>query len=113
MSIYILNTSIGDNKNKSNMQNIRLVDIVLKMWEKTMVSESLLNPETGKYQKSGKKIENTTYHFIDKEGNKLTFLSDESKYRELEGSNGVLIVSLVHDDFKRINKIKFLGFVEN
>jgi hypothetical protein len=93
------------------MHEIRVGDIFLKMWEKTMLPESIKNNETGKYEKTGRKVENTTYTFLDSEGNKLVCLSDNAQYRELEGKNGELLISLVHDDFKRINKIKFHGFI--
>jgi len=87
-------------------------EVTLKMCEKVMLPESVLNPETGKYQKTGKKVENTTYTFVDDQFNKLVFLSSNNEMRKLEGQKGNLYLSIVHDDFNGVNKVKFNGFIE-
>lgn len=92
------------------MDKIKIANVSLKMWEKTMMPESIF--QDGKYVKTGKKIEQTTYSFIDEWGNKLVFLSDNNNFRKLEGVTGDLWLSLVHDNFNKINKIQFKGFIE-
>jgi len=86
--------------------------VQLKMWEKTMMSESIFSEEKNTYVKTGKKVEQTTYTFVDEVGNKLVFLSDNIKIREYEGETGELFVSLTHDNYNKINKIQFKGFID-
>jgi len=96
------------------MENIVLKDVTLKMCEKTMMSESIREEKDGKtsYVKTGKKIEQTTYTFVDENLNKLVFLSDNMSLRKYEGQTGELYLSLVHDNFNGINKIQFKGFID-
>jgi len=91
------------------MQDIKIENVTLKMWEKTMmpVSEKV----DGKYVKTGEKEEQTTYTFIDEWGNKLVFLSNDINLRKQEGNTGHLLVSLSHDNFKKTNKIQYKGFL--
>jgi len=93
------------------VDKIKLSNIVLKMWEKTMMPESVL--QDGKYVKTGKKLEQTTYTFVDEWGNKLVFLSDNQGLRKSEGKLGVLEVALTHDNFNKINKMKFVDFLSS
>jgi len=92
------------------MESSKIPAVILKMWEKTLMPET--NLVDGKREKTGNKVEYTTYHFLDQWGNKLSFLSNQNKLRELEGKEGTLLVRLYHDDFKKQNKISFVGFVE-
>jgi len=79
----------------------------LKMWEATHMPESEKVTVDGKtsYQKTGKKVEKTTYTFIDELGDKLVFLSD-NEYRTMEGKAVELDLDITHDDFNRKNKIQ-------
>jgi len=66
----------------------------------------------GKYVKTGEKEEQTIYTFLDEWGNKLVFLSNNMIMRKFEGQTGDLFVGLSHDNFKKTNKISFLGFLD-
>jgi len=88
------------------------LQVQLKMWEKTMMNESIFSEEKNAYIKTGKKVEQTTYTFVDEVGNKLVFLSDNAKIREHEGETGELFVALTHDNYNGINKIQFKGFID-
>jgi len=90
------------------MDNIKIEDVTLKMWEKTMMPKS--EKVDGKFVKTGEKEEQTTYTFVDSWGNKLVFLSNSRDYRTLEGKTGDLTVSLAHDSYNRINKVQFRSF---
>jgi len=85
----------------------KIPNVTLKMWEKTMMSESI--PQDGKYVKTGNKIEKTTYTFLDEFGSKLVFLGD-SELRRFEGKTGTLFLKLEHDNFKKINKVQLHNF---
>jgi len=77
-----------------------------------MVSESVQAKDSaGKtvFNKTGNKVENSTYTIKTLEEDKLIFLSSENQYRNLEGKRIDLEVDLVHDDFKSVNKIKFVA----
>jgi len=91
------------------MKNIQLQDITLKMWEKTMMPKS--EKIDGKYVKTGEKEEQTTYTFLDDEGDKLVFLSNDQKIRNFEGKIGKLFVILSHDSYNKRNTVKFGGFL--
>jgi len=91
---------------------ITLENITLKMWEKTMMSESIFSEEENKYKKTGKKTEQTTYTFVDNQGNKLVFLSANNVLRNKEGETGDLFVALSHDNYNGVNKIQFKGFID-
>lgn len=93
------------------MKDIVIENITLKMWEKSMMSESIFSEEKKQYVKTGKKVEQTTYSFLDEDGDKLVFLSDKNEWRKMEGQTGDLHVSLNHDNFNKVNKIQFKGFV--
>jgi len=86
--------------------------VQLKMWEKTMMNESIFSEEKNAYIKTGKKVEQTTYTFVDEVGNKLVFLSDNSSFRRYEGETGELFVTLFHDNYNGVNKIQFKGFID-
>jgi len=88
------------------------LQVQLKMWEKTMMSESIFSEEKNTYVKTGKKVEQTTYTFVDEVGNKLVFLSDNIKIRDYEGQTGDLFVALTHDNYNGVNKIQFKGFID-
>jgi len=66
----------------------------------------------GKYVKTGEKQEQTTYTFLDELGNKLVFLSSNHALRNFEGQTGDLFVALSFDNFKKTNKVSFLGFLD-
>jgi len=92
------------------MDKIKVQNVKLKMWEKTMMPESVL--QDGKYVKTGKKLEQTTATFVDEWGNKLVFLTSNNNIRDLEGETGDLWLSLIYDNFNKMNKIQFKGFLE-
>jgi len=78
----------------------------LIMWEKTMMPESKLDETSGKYVKTGNKVESTTYTFRDFDGSKLIFLSPKAEYRTFEGKEVIIQIELSHDDYSRKNKIQ-------
>lgn len=82
--------------------------ITLKMWEKTMMPET--NLVDGVRQKTGNRVEFTTYTFTNEYGDKLVFLSKENQFRPLEGETGELQVKLAYDDFRKRNLVKFVNF---
>ena len=92
------------------MDKIKIENVTLKMWEKTMMSIS--EKVDGKYVKTGEKEEQTTLSFLDEWGNKLVFLSSNNNLRMLEGRTGDLWIGLGYDSFKKTNKISFKGFLE-
>jgi len=94
------------------MNDITLDGITLKMWEKTMMNESVFSEEEGKYKRTGKKVEQTTYTFVDEVGDKLVFLSDNNALRSQEGKTGELFLALSYDNFNKRNKIQFKGFLD-
>jgi len=83
------------------------------MCEKTMMNESIFSEEKNAYVKTGKKVEQTTYTFIDEKLNKLVFLSDNIGLRKYEGQTGELYLSLTHDNYNGVNKIQFKGFIDH
>jgi len=91
------------------MDKIIIKNVKLKMWEKTLLPESV--KENNIWTKTGKKIEKTIYTFVDEWGSKLVFMSGNSTLRSLETSTGDLVVALGFDDFKKINKIQFVDFI--
>jgi len=82
-------------------------DVVLKMWEKTMMPESNMGEKDGKkvFVKTGNMIEMTTYTFIDGFGEKLVFLSKNNNFRDLEGSKVEIVIGIEYNDFKKQNRI--------
>jgi len=88
----------------------KIVNVELVMWEKTMMAETSL--EDGKRIKTGKQVEMTTYTFRDEFGSKLVFLSTDSNFRRAERKHGDLFVKLGYDDFKKQNRVRFVGFQE-
>jgi len=91
------------------VDKLKIEDVTLKMWEKTMLPES--EKIDGKYVKTGRKEEATTLTFIDSFGDKLVFVTSNNKYRELEGQVANLWISVGYDSFNKKNKIQFKGFL--
>lgn len=83
-------------------------DVKLKMWEKTLMPESIMAEEGGKkvFKKTGQKIEMTTYTFVDGFGEKLVFLSPDNGYRVLEGEIVDLVMEVEYNDFSKKNRLK-------
>jgi len=84
-------------------------NVKLKMWDKKLLPETEL--VDGKRIKTGGKVEFTQYLFVDEFGSKLDFLQKDASLRALEGKQGKLLVELVHDDYKKQNKIRLLNFI--
>jgi len=76
-----------------------------------MMPESIFSEEKNTYVKTGKKVEQSTYTFVDEWGAKLVFLSADSELRKHEGKQGDLNVSLIHDNYNSVNKIQFKSFL--
>jgi len=83
-------------------------DVKLKMWEKTLMPESIMEKLDGKtvFKKTGQKIEMTTYTFVDGFGEKLVFLSSENGYRNLEGETVDIVMEVEYNDFSKKNRLK-------
>jgi len=84
-------------------------DVKLKMWEKTMMPESIMEKGAdGKtaFKKTGIKIEMTTYTFVDGFGEKLVFLSQDNGYRSLEGETVDIVMEVEYNDFSKKNRLK-------
>jgi len=89
-----------------------IINTKLVMWEKTEMPESVMEKdEAGKtvFRKTGKKVENSTYHFRDEFGDKLSFMSPNNNYRNLEGQDIELELEIGYDDFKRKNKMSLVS----
>jgi len=85
------------------------VKMKLAMWEKTMMSESVMGKDDkGKtvFTKTGNKTESTTYTFKDEYGEKLVFLSSNNNYRNLEGEEVEVQIEISHDDYNKKNKVQ-------
>jgi len=81
----------------------------LIMWDKVDMPESIKNETTGKFEKTGKKIEMTNYIFRDFDGSKLVFTSNNPLYRTYERKDVIIQLELSYDDFNRKNKIQLRG----
>lgn len=91
---------------------VELKNVEFKMWEKLEMDESSYNKETKSFVKTGKKEEKTTYILRDLVGDKLVLLGNND-YRNLEGKRVDVQLDLVHDEFKKINRIKFVSMSES
>lgn len=84
--------------------NTTIKNVILVMFEKTMMPDSMYSEEQKKYVKTGNKTERTTYTFRDEFGTKLVFLAG-NEYRALERESVDLDIELSFDDYNRKNKI--------
>jgi len=83
---------------------VQIEGVKMAMWEKTEMPEKRLNPESGKYEKTGQKEERTTYTFKDEFGEKLTFLG-KNDWRELEGRDCDITLAIRYNDFDRVTRV--------
>jgi len=97
------------------IENNDTPDVKLKMFERTMMPDSVASKDSeGKtiFTKTGNKSEYTTYTFVDSFGEKLVFLSKDSSYRTFEGKFVNLVLEVVYDDFKRKSSVKLVSVKE-
>jgi len=80
------------------------------MWGKAEFTEKLINKDTGKYEKTGRKEERTTYTFKDEFGEKLVLLAGND-YRELEGRQCNITLSVKYNDFDRATRVSLATVV--
>jgi len=83
-------------------------DVVLLMWEKTLMPVSVIEKDaTGKtsFKKTGEKVEMTTYTLRDGFGDKIVLLSKENSFRTLEGEKVKILMEVKRDEFKNKNKL--------
>jgi len=88
---------------KDTLQNVKLA-----MWEKTELPDNEL--KDGKWVKTGRVTEKTTYTFRDATGEKLVILGSND-YRNFEGELVDVTFELKFDEFKKRLSVK-LGSVQ-
>lgn len=81
------------------------VEMKLKYFETIMMPESVKDEEKGGFKKTGNKVEMTGYALFSEFGEKLYFISKESKYREYEGKEVLVTLDVSFDDYGRKNKV--------
>lgn len=86
-------------------------EVTLVMWEKTEMDESNYNRETKKFDKTGKKVEMTTYVFRDTMGEKLVFLSKDNNSRALEGTLVDIELDVKLDEFTKKTKVSLVAIL--
>lgn len=82
---------------KDSLQNVKLA-----MWEKTELPENEL--KDGKWVKTDRKVEKTTYTFRDASGEKLVVLGSND-HRDLEGETVDLEIEVIFNDFQKRNRV--------
>jgi len=101
---------------------VNISDLELKMWKKEMMPENLKGAdgkfqkdENGKFIKSGKEVEYTTYTFRDLTGEVLEIMSAKNDLREQEGKTGLVVLNLTRRSFqgKTETKVSLDGFFPN
>lgn len=84
-----------------------LKKVEMVMFEKTEMPESVMKKDDkGKtvFEKTGNKIEKTTYTFRDLEGNKYVFMAG-NEFRSLERTAVDLELEIKYDDYTRKTKV--------
>jgi len=94
------------------MIQVNFEGIKMAMWEKTMLPEKKLNPETGKWEKTGNKEERTTYTFKDEFGDKLVLMG-KNEYRVFEGEQVDITLALSYNDYDRVTKISLYNVTKS
>jgi len=83
-------------------------DCKLKLWKKVEMPERKRNTQ-GVFEKTGSTTEMTGYVIHDQFGSELYIISADSKYREFDGKDGLLVqLEISYDDYGRKNKIKLV-----
>jgi len=82
---------------KDTLQNVKLA-----MWEKTELPDNEL--KDGKWVKTGRVTEKTTYTFRDATGEKLVILGSND-YRNFEGELVDLEIDVIFNDFQKRNRV--------
>jgi len=85
-----------------------ITPVELVMWEKVELPESKKNEVSGKYEKTGEKVEKTQYTFRDEFGTKLVLLGD-NKYREFERRQCTVEIKIAYNDFERKTKVSLVN----
>ena len=86
----------------------KLNNVKMLMWEKTLMKESVMSKDKDNktiFTKTDKELEYTSYTFRDITGDKVIFMSKNNTFRDLEGKECNIEISITFDEFKRKNRI--------